>query len=70
MNKPHRYLIVPALALAAVLGGCDREGPAERAGENIDNATERAGEKIESATDKMGDKIEDAGDRVQDKTDH
>src|SRR3569832_2473707 len=42
MNKRYRYLIVPAIALA-VLAGCEREGPAERAGKQIDQTTERAG---------------------------
>src|SRR3569832_540728 len=69
MNKRYRYLIVPAIALA-VLAGCEREGPAERAGKQIDQTTERAGENIESATDKAGDKLEDAGDKVRDKTNH
>ena len=31
--------------------GCDREGPAERAGEQVDEAVEEAGEKMEEATE-------------------
>jgi hypothetical protein len=44
------------LALAAFLGlgtiglaACEDEGPAEQAGESIDNAAERAGEALENA---------------------
>lgn len=55
---------LPILVLLAFLftglgiAGCDvNEGPAEEAGENIDNAV-----------DKTGDAIEDAGDKIQDKT--
>ena len=51
------------------LVACDKQGPAERAGEKMDNAAERAGDKIENATDKAGEKMEDAGDRIEDKTD-
>lgn len=52
------------LLLAVLLGtglyGCDAtDGPAEEAGEDVDNALERGGEKIERA----GDKVEDATDR-------
>lgn len=46
-------LVVSALLIA--LSGCERQGPAERAGENIDNAAE-----------KTGDQIEKAGDAIQD----
>ncbi|MEO8165063.1 MAG: hypothetical protein ABI619_06655 [Betaproteobacteria bacterium] len=46
--------IVLALAIAG-LTGCEK-GPAERAGQNIDNAAKKAGDKIEDA----GDKIKDA----------
>ncbi|HLS86594.1 MAG TPA: hypothetical protein VK043_09885 [Burkholderiales bacterium] len=45
-----RFLI--ALALFGALAACDREGPAERAGEAIDSTVERAGDKIEDATDR------------------
>jgi hypothetical protein len=44
-------------ALLVVLSGCQKqEGPAERAGKDIDKATEQAGEKIEQA----GEHIQDA----------
>ena len=43
------------LILAVVgLAGCEK-GPAERAGEKVDNAAE-----------KVGDKLEDAGDKIKD----
>jgi predicted small secreted protein len=42
--------------LLVVLSGCQKqEGPAERAGKDIDKATEQAGEKIEQ----LGEKIQD-----------
>ena len=42
-----------ALLLALGAFGCREEGPAERAGQAIDEAVEDAGDKIEEAGDKM-----------------
>lgn len=63
-------LSVAALALLFAIGltACEK-GPAEKAGEKIDNAAEKMGDKIEDATDKAGDKLEEAGDKIEDKTD-
>lgn len=63
-------LSVAALALVMGLGltACEK-GPAEKAGEDIDNAAENMGDKIEDATDAAGDKLEAAGDKIEDKTD-
>lgn len=53
----HRKLIVLLLALAAALGACKKEeGPAERAGKEIDKAVQEAGKQIE----KVGEKLQDA----------
>ncbi len=42
--------------LVVLLGGaltaCEREGPAERAGESVDETVERAGEEVERSTDR------------------
>lgn len=35
------------------LGACEREGPAERAGEKVDEATKQAGESLEQAGEKV-----------------
>jgi hypothetical protein len=44
-------------ALLAALSGCQKqEGPAERAGKQVDNAVEHVGDKMEQA----GDSIKDA----------
>ncbi|ANB02364.1 hypothetical protein [Ectothiorhodospira sp. BSL-9] len=42
--------------LVIALAACDK-GPAEKAGENIDDAVERAGDSLE----RTGDRIRDAG---------
>ena len=44
--------VVCAGLVVLVLGGCEQEGPAERAGEQIDEAIEKAGDKVEKATDR------------------
>jgi len=47
------------MVLVLGLGGCEeREGPAERAGEQVDQAMERAGEAIEDAGDKAKEKTQ------------
>ncbi len=46
-------LVVSALLVA--LPGCEKQGPAEQAGESIDNAADKAGDQI----DKAGDAIKD-----------
>lgn len=50
--------VVPLTLLAALFViGCEREGPAERAGESLDRGVENA-----------GDAMERAGDRARDRT--
>lgn len=44
------------VALAA-LAACNREGPAEKAGRNIDNAADKAGRSIEKAGEKVRDAV-------------
>ena len=46
-----------AVALLVVLSGCEKkEGPAERAGKEMDKAVDKVGQQIE----KVGDSIQDA----------
>lgn len=52
------HIVLPfAVVLALVTLGCDREGPAERAGERMDRGVEKA-----------GDSMERAGDRARERT--
>jgi predicted small secreted protein len=46
-------LVISAFLVA--LPGCEKQGPAEKAGESIDQAT-----------DSLGEKVEDAGEAIQD----
>ena len=61
-----------ALALMLIFGlaACKKPGPAEKVGQEIDNAAEKAGDKIENAADKAGEKMEEAGDKVKEATDN
>jgi hypothetical protein len=55
--------IAAAIVLSFAVAGltaCEKKGPAERAGESIDNAAKKVGEKIEDAGDKIKDAAEDA----------
>lgn len=66
MNK--LSVVILALLMTVGLAACEK-GPAEKAGEKMDNAAETMGDKIENATDNAGDKLEAAGDKIEDKTD-
>lgn len=63
-----KHLAVIAVILVGLsLGSCDREGPAERAGEQIDAQREDAAERNAESAEKAAEAIEDAGDEVEDK---
>lgn len=73
MNKQFVFVGMLSAALLAGLAGCEREGPLERAGEEIDEAvdTVRDGEestsnKADDAVDEMRDGVNDAADEVRD----
>lgn len=47
--------------LVAMLSGCQKqEGPAERAGKEVDKAVEKTGQQIEKAGEKIEDAAKDA----------
>jgi hypothetical protein len=48
------------IVLSVGLSGCTKEGPAEKAGKQIDKAIEKAGDRIEKAGDKVQDTVKDA----------
>lgn len=63
-----------ALLLGTLLFGCggnkpQPEGPAERAGEAVDDAARDVKDEAKDAAEEAGDKVEEAGDKVEDKTD-
>jgi hypothetical protein len=64
MNRSRKALAAAfAVALlAAVLGACQKqEGPAERAGKEIDQAVQQAGQELQKA----GQQIQDAAEQAK-----
>ncbi|WP_052719244.1 hypothetical protein [Halomonas sp. HG01] len=64
------------IALASFIGmaafglaACEEEGPAEQAGENIDETMEEAGESMDDAVDQAGESVEEMGDSVEEAAD-
>ena len=64
--------VVVAGLLGAGLAGCKKnepiveKGPAEQAGQKIDQAASQAGEQINKATEMAGKEIQKAGEKMQD----
>ncbi|GGW64582.1 hypothetical protein GCM10007158_26570 [Vreelandella hamiltonii] len=61
MNTTIIKKLATALFIALMVGGlaaCDNQGPAEEAGESIDNSIESAGESLEE----MGESIEESAE--------
>lgn len=61
MSTPLMKKLTLALLMAMMMGGlaaCDNQGPAEEAGESIDESMESAGESIEG----LGEDIEEAAE--------
>jgi len=71
MTRPYLPAILAILA-GLSLAACEQaaEGPAEKAGKQIDEAVENTRDAVEDSIDKAGDKIEQAGDAIEEKTDN
>jgi len=52
------FALLFALGGGAALTGCDDDGPAEEAGEEIDEAVEDAGDAMEDAGDEVEEEID------------
>ena len=64
INNKRSITRLAALSLVALaLAGCEKEGPAERAGKEIDKAVSQAGQGIE----RVGDSIQNAATTAQNK---
>lgn len=54
--KAFKYgLLISLLALTVGITGCEQDGPAEQAGEKIDNAVDDAKDGMDDASDTMKD---------------
>lgn len=67
MNTSERFsLICFSAALVVGLAACEKQKPAETAGESIDQAIEKAGDKIDEASKKLGEQTEKASEVLDD----
>lgn len=55
-NRISTLLFIAALSLSFITFGCDSQGPAEKAGEKVDQSVEAA----KNAVEKTGEKIDEA----------
>ncbi|MET0281394.1 MAG: hypothetical protein ABW278_09770 [Steroidobacteraceae bacterium] len=64
-NKGHLVMLVAAV-LSTGIAGCEKKGPLEQAGEEVDEAvnTVKNGGK-ETTADKVDDKLDDAADKIK-----
>ena len=69
-KKLTTILLAMLLGLGTLsLAACEEDGPAENAGESIDNATDDASNSMEDAGEDMQDSMEEAGDEMEDAAD-
>lgn len=67
MNISKSLLVIGASMIFTVgLAACDKKGPAETAGESIDQAAEKAGDKMGEAVNKLDEQSEKAGEAIDD----
>ena len=65
MNILDSFKLIGISALLVVgLSACDKPGPAETAGKNIDRSVDQAGQKITETADKVGEKMSEQGTKV------
>jgi len=65
MNTLENLKLIGLSALLVVgLGACDKPGPAERAGQNIDRSVDMAGKKMSDTADKIGEKMSSQGEKA------
>jgi hypothetical protein len=61
MRTIHSFAFSAVAALLFALPGCERqEGPAERAGREVDKAVEKTGQQMEKAGERIQDAAKDA----------
>ena len=54
------FTILVAAVIALGIWGCEQQGPAERAGEQVDEAVEEGGEQLQEGQEQLEDTGEEA----------
>lgn len=68
--KPRQLTALLAIGiLLFTMASCEKEGPAEQAGENIDETVDTMQNKADDISDKAMGKMEQAGDKIEEATD-
>ena len=65
-----KQLVLGVLILSGfmLISGCDKDGPAERAGEQVDEAVQDGSNKVEDMVESAGESLEEAGDKIKQDT--
>jgi hypothetical protein len=58
-------LALSAVVLGLVLVACEKEGPAEKMGKEVDKAVEKTGEAMEKAGESVENTAKEAADKVE-----
>lgn len=63
----HKILLASLPAIVLGLGACEEKGPAESAGQNIDQAVEKAKEAVDpqGPAEQAGEKIDEAVEKAK-----
>jgi len=65
---PRGLVLALAFSAATVLGACEEEGAAEKAGKKIDDAAESVEKKAEEATETAKEALKDAEEKAKEAT--
>jgi hypothetical protein len=68
MNLGKISLTFSAILLGLTLVSCQKEGPAEKMGKEVDKAVEKTGQAMEKAAEGVKDTAKEAADKVKEAT--
>jgi hyperosmotically inducible protein len=63
-----KLLVLAILAASVSMTACEKKGPAEKAGEKIDEMAEKAGDAMDDAVDDVADAAEETCEEIKKRT--
>ena len=69
MKRFRAALLTMGVGFMLVISACHEEGPAEKAGKELDKTVENTGDAMKDAGRSMGEKLDEAGDKMKDAAD-